>query len=148
MVQVDMGRDGNGLDMAAPAILEAQMDPTEANLVEAYIRANDVTGDASFSWANDELRGLVWQEPERAWLVILAIVERHPAIWVLASLGAGPLEDLLQTHGPLFIDRVEQEAQRNENFRRGVLANVYPIACRPTEVAERIRRLIENGSGE
>jgi hypothetical protein len=136
------------VDIAARAIQDALMDQSECNLVEAYIRANDVTGDDSFSWANDELRGLVWQEPERAWPVILSIVERNPANWVLASLGAGPLEDLLQAHGPLFIDRVEQEARRNERFRRRVLARVYHIACRPTEVAERIRHLIGNGLGE
>jgi hypothetical protein len=109
------------------------MDQTEADLVEAYIRAHDVTGDDYFSWANDELRGLVWQAPERAWPVILSIVERNPAF---------------KAHGPLFIDRLEQEAQRNERFRRRVLARVYPSACEPTDVVERIRRLVGNGSGE
>lgn len=114
-------------------------DHTEAELVEAYIIANGVTGDDSFSWANDELMSLVWQEPERAWPIIMSIAERDLPKWQLAVLAAGPLEELLREHGLSFIDRVEQIALQNERFRRDVLAGVYPHACRPEDVAERVR---------
>lgn len=116
-------------------------DHTDAELVDAYIIANGMTGDDSFSWANDELRNLVWNDPEHAWPIIISIVERDPPIWALAILAAGPLEDLLRAHGLSFINRVEQEAHQNERFRKDVLAHVYPHACRPEEVADRVRAL-------
>ena len=114
---------------------------TGSELVDAYLIANGVTGDDSCAWANEELMELVWDDPERAWPIILAILERDPPIWILPVLAAGPLEDLLRAHGPRFIDRVEQEALANERFRYGVLAHVYPIACHPQEVADRVRAL-------
>lgn len=116
-------------------------DHTEAELVEACIIANGVTGDDSFSWANDELMSLVWEDPERAWPIIMSIVERDLPIWQLAILAAGPLEDLLRAHGLRFIDRVEEKALQDESFREDVLARVYPHACRPEEVADRVRAL-------
>lgn len=112
----------------------------KTEFAEAYIRANDVTGDDSFFWANEDLMECVWEEPEYSWPIILEIISRDPPIWVLAILAAGPLEDLLRAHGPLFIDRVEHEAARNESFR-DVLSHVYPHACQP-EIADRIRRAV------
>ncbi|MCH7227429.1 DUF6869 domain-containing protein [Haloferula sp. A504] len=114
-------------------------DYTEAELVEAYLIANGMTGDEPSSWANDELLGLVWQDPERAWPIICLIVERKPPKWILGILGAGPLEDLLRAHGSRFIDRIEEFALQNELFRCDVLACVYPIACHPERVADRVR---------
>ena len=113
-------------------------DYTEAELVEAYIIENGVTGDDSSSWANDELMALVWEDPERAWPIICSIVERNPPKWLLAILAAGPLEDLLKAHGPRFIERVEQVAIQSERFRCDVRARVYPLACHPEEVADRV----------
>jgi len=114
---------------------------TEAELVEAYLIANGVTGDESSSWAIDELLGLVWQDPELAWPMICSIVEREPPKWLLGILGAGPLEDLLRAHGPRFIERIEEAALQNEFFRCDVLACVYPIACQGEGVAERVSAL-------
>ena len=116
-------------------------DHTDAELVEAYIIANGVTGDDSTSWANDEMMCLVWEDPERAWPIITAIAERDLPTWQLAILAAGPPEDLLQAHGLRFIDRVEQKALQSERFRKDVLARIYPEACRPDEVAARVRAL-------
>lgn len=116
-------------------------DYTEAELVDSYLIANGVTGDDSSSWANDELMDLVWEDPERAWPIICSVVERDPPKWLLAILAAGPLEDLLRAHGPRFIERVEQAALQSERFRCDVLARIYPIACHPEEVADRVRAL-------
>ena len=124
-----------------PHLIVSPRDYTEAELVEAYIIANGVTGDESSSWANDELLGLVWHDPERAWPIICSIVERNPPKWLLGILAAGPLEDLLRAHGPRFIERVEEVALQNELFRCDVLACVYPIACHTEEVAKRVRAL-------
>ncbi len=54
--------------------------------------------------------------PEVAWLAILEIAKRDLSDEDKALLAAGPLEDLLSNHGPMFIDRVEVEARRNPRF--------------------------------
>lgn len=103
-------------------------DFSDAELANAYIVANGMTDDKSCSWANEEMMVMPHEDPERAWHIILAIIERDPPIWVLSILGAGPMEDLLRAHGVDFIDRIEQEAAQNVRFLRDVLACVYPIA--------------------
>lgn len=117
------------------------MNHTEANLSEAYVLAWAGAGDESYSWASDELDSLVWQQPERAWTIILLIVERGAPREVLAILAAGPLENLLREHGPAFIARVEEQSRRDSRFRE-VLADVYPLACRSSEIRERIRHIV------
>ena len=116
-------------------------DFSDSELADAYIIANGMSGADSCFWAVEEMVSLPYADPERAWRVILAVTERAPPDWVLAILGAGPLEDLLRAHGLDFIDRVEQEAVRNQTFFANVLACVYPIACQPAPVGDRIKAL-------
>lgn len=67
---------------------------------------------------------LVRDDPERAWLAIQLIFAGCRDDLERACLAAGPLEDLLAKHGPLFIDRVEQAAANNNDFRE-LLAGVW-----------------------
>jgi uncharacterized protein DUF6869 len=60
---------------------------------------------------------LVRDDPERAWLVIQLIFAACRDDLERACLAAGPLEDLLAKHGPSFIDRVEQAAANDNDFR-------------------------------
>ena len=73
-------------------------------------------GDARFEAhiALDELRT---SDPERCWSVILRIFEQDQSEKLLANLAAGPLEDLLATHGERFIERVETLARQEPRFR-------------------------------
>ena len=64
--------------------------------------------------ALDELRAT---DPERCWSVILKIFEQDQSDKLLANLAAGPLEDLLATHGEHFIERVETLARQEPRFR-------------------------------
>ena len=114
---------------------------SDADLVDAYIIASGVSNDDSCRWAAEEMMAMPYQDPERAWRIILEVIERDPPMWVLSVLGAGPMEDLLRAHGLDFIDRVEQEAVGNPSFFNNVLARVYPIACQPKLVADRIKAL-------
>jgi hypothetical protein len=68
-------------------------------------------------WAWQELDGLCRDQPEVAWAIVLAILQRAPPQQVLENLSAGPLEDILAHHGESFIDRVEAEAERSGEFR-------------------------------
>ena len=58
----------------------------------------------------------VHDSPEVAWVAILEMLERKLSDEDIASLAAGPLESLLAMHGQKFIERVEQQAQRNPRF--------------------------------
>lgn len=55
-------------------------------------------------------------QADQLWLFILATYDRNISDRVISVLAAGPLEDLLVKHGPLFIERVEQLARQDEKF--------------------------------
>lgn len=96
----------------ADAYINAQLDP-------GLLR-----GDHPLWWAVEDL--MLPQEPEHAedcWRVILRVLAQEPPEKVLGILAAGPLEDLIERHGALFIDRIEEEAKIDPAFRellRGV----------------------------
>lgn len=89
--------------------------------VDAYISVYD--SDDSLDeehpcyWAIEKFADLEADSPELCWQVIRKIVERQPVHRVLANLAAGPLEELVELHGPQYIDRIEKEAQSNSDFR-------------------------------
>lgn len=66
--------------------------------------------------ASIELDGLLSEDPEEAWRLILALVERAPDA-ALGFVAAGPIEDLIFGRGAEFADRIEAEARQNPRFR-------------------------------
>ncbi|WP_057162972.1 DUF6869 domain-containing protein [Lysobacter sp. Root916] len=66
-------------------------------------------------WAVD--RFMEDEHWEDNWAAILSIIDKTEAKEVLALLTAGPLEDLIHSAGPHFIDRIEHEARRSSAFR-------------------------------
>lgn len=67
-------------------------------------------------WAIDDF--MIDHKPaEDCWRAILEILKRAPPGEVLAVLAAGPLEDLINYHGPEFIDRIEVQARSDRAFR-------------------------------
>lgn len=68
-------------------------------------------------WADEELRRLVSKEPDTALEIIRAVISEASNRAVLASVAAGPLEDLLSYHGELVIEQVERFAGIDEWFR-------------------------------
>ena len=79
---------------------------------------------AKWSVATDRLRDAIRDDPEVAWSLIGQLVATASDDEDLDMIGAGPLEDLLCDHGPLFIDRVEKLAVSDRGFRRS-LADVW-----------------------
>jgi hypothetical protein len=68
-------------------------------------------------WAIEKLLDPSRKEPEEAWKVIIAVLERTAlSAQVVASLAAGPLDDLLGYHGLMFIGRVEELARSDPDF--------------------------------
>jgi len=80
----------------------------------------------------------VYDSPEVAWLAILEILARELTEDQMASLAAGALEDLLGTHGPQFIERVEHEAKQNERFNH-LLGGVWQCQMSP-EIWKRVQK--------
>lgn len=95
--------------------------------IDAYIQAQEL-GDVSAShplwWAVEKFFELNETNPDICWDAILAIAERKPSEQVLGIVAAGPLEDLIEYHGPEFIDRIESEARANPVFRK-MLSGVW-----------------------
>lgn len=68
-------------------------------------------------WAVSVMSDLVQEEPETAWTVFLELLRRNDDSLNIASLAAGPLEDLLKNHGPLLFDRIAAESGSNAKLR-------------------------------
>jgi hypothetical protein len=109
------------------------MDDLELNrIVDAWIAGEDVEHGAPEHqrnwWAISQV--MDWSlegEAELLWRFILLTYERNISDRVVAVLAAGPLEDLLSKHGPLYIDRVEQLAQADERFNH-LLGGVWRLS--------------------
>ncbi len=99
----------------------------------AFWREKEATGDIPNDDRSSDVDDLVREDPERAWPVILVILERiapDPASKSFQLLAAGPLEDLLVHHGSAFIDRIESEARKRPSFRL-LLCGVWPSTTDP-----------------
>jgi hypothetical protein len=101
------------IDYWAHAYIKAQMDP------------NHLQPNYPLWWAIEQFMRLHSStSAEDCWTCILHILELRPPDEVLAVLASGPLEDLVDDHGPKFIDRIEAESQRNSAFRH-LLSGVW-----------------------
>ena len=98
------------------------MNDLELNrIVDAWIAGQDADqGTTTYEsnwWASSQV--MDWSldgEAELLWRFILVAYKRDISDRVTAVLAAGPLEDLLAKHGPLYIDRVEQLAKDDGRF--------------------------------
>ena len=105
-------------------------------------REEDAEADRHGFWAWEAVNALVREQPERAWSMILRLVELSPDDRVLANVAAGPLEDLLKFQPYAFIDRVENRARTDAKFRR-CLSGVWGWSSIPDDVQGRMRRTWE-----
>tara|TARA_B100000780_G_C21082555_1_gene436025 strand:+ start:910 stop:1296 length:387 start_codon:yes stop_codon:yes gene_type:complete len=64
-------------------------------------------------------------DPEKAWELIVAIIDATDDEWVLTSVGCGELESLLVRHFDQFIDRVVKNSRKNKKFAF-VMSCVWP----------------------
>lgn len=62
------------------------------------------------------IKNVIRDDPEKAWEIILKLIEFAPNEDILVKIGVGPLEDLLAYHSNEFIERVEMETRDNEKF--------------------------------
>jgi hypothetical protein len=92
-------------------------------LATAYLRYFESKRDEDF-WAFCEVDDLVRGDAERGWELTRILIDKSTSDEALADVAAGPLEDLLKKHGPIVIDRIENECKENERLRTA-LSGVY-----------------------
>lgn len=101
-------------------------------VVKAWIalqNAMSKTQKDRHSWAHSHMWNIVRDDPDLAWEIILAILDEDSRDKVIENLAAGPLEELLGTHGEAVIERVELHARQRPEFRHllgGVWQNSMP----------------------
>jgi hypothetical protein len=70
----------------------------------------------------------VWEEVEEAAQfgkpevvdLLVALADAAPNDLALATLGAGPVEDLITSHGEEFVETIDEAARRSESFRKAL----------------------------
>ncbi len=90
-------------------------------------------------WAADLIYRALDRNPERAWRIILIVLDKAQSGDDLNDLGAGPLEDLLHDYPDQFIERVEELASTNAKFKQA-LKNVWGRKTIPAPFYDRIQR--------
>jgi hypothetical protein len=116
------------------------------NLADAWIRLHHLPKESRESseynalfWSWEKLTEMCDSAPETAWNVIQEIIALDHSDQILASVGAGPFEDLMGSHGAQFIDRVEKCARTHAAFQR-MLGIVWKNAI-PDDVWSRIQAI-------
>jgi hypothetical protein len=90
---------------------------------EAYIRVHDAEASLDenhpdYLAAYEFMEELIGPRAEQCWIGVLAVVARRPSERVLGMLAAGIMEDLLEDSGPVFINRIEEQARLDPVFKR------------------------------
>ena len=90
-----------------------------ADLVEVYHRHGIYRRDEDF-WAWQEVHAIVnGPDAERAYTLVLALVHAAPDER-LEHVGAGAVEDMVEKHAAVLIDRIEAQAWRDARFREAL----------------------------
>jgi hypothetical protein len=95
--------------------------------------------EEKLSPAYSQLDDLLFDDPENGWLVIQEIATKEISEEVMAVFAAGPVENLLSRHGPLFIDQIEEKAQNDPKFNF-VLGGVWQNLM-TDEIWKRIKKI-------
>ena len=74
--------------------------------------------------------------------LVVALAVAAPSDDALAYLGAGPIEDLLNQHGPRLVEEVEAAAVENPSVARALLSVVFDDDDEHRRIA---KRLIQSG---
>ena len=91
----------------------------------------------------EQVYSMVHEQPDEAWTLILELIDRASDELTLAYIAAGPLEDLINWHGPASIDRIEARALADPKFRRA-LRGVWPREGPDNEVVRRVLFLVKD----
>jgi hypothetical protein len=94
-----------------------------------------------WAWAWDDVEEAVMEPSANTFEMLMALVESAPDDDALAYVGAGPLEDLINSHGVQFAGQIEESARRVPKFRTA-LAHVQLSSNVSASVRERLARFM------
>jgi len=121
-------------------------------LIAAWIRYHQQSkpqnDDPDFA-AWEKLNDLIHERPSQAFNLVEQIISKTEDKRVLGSMGAGPLEDLLVSHGEQFVDKVLDNARQDEKWRfvlGCVWINSANNATVKDKISNAIKRYFPNGT--
>lgn len=101
----------------------SSMDESEIeNIAKSWITLHKVSEESKAYeenfWAYDRLCELCEENPDVSWKIIDAIRSLDSSDLILSNLAAGPLEDLLSSHGEEIITHLEKAAVDDRQLRK------------------------------
>lgn len=113
------------------------------DLVEGYWKHYTLqNGSGEKEWLEADAWFWAWEDVDHAvsiatpdvFELVLALIDSAPNDDALDYVGAGPLEDLINWHGAVFVDRIEEAARRSRAFRYALfgvrMSEEVPLAVR------------------
>lgn len=114
------------------------MKPTDmSSLVKAWIEYHAMPEKQGDFWAWEAVSEAISERPEEGWNLVLELIREAPDKHILANVAAGPLEDLIVQHSEAFIERIEEMARKDPQFRLA-LSGVWCEGDIPKELFDRI----------
>jgi hypothetical protein len=80
-------------------------------LVDDWIRYQELSRPESpealnYEWAADEVMDMSITDINMCWKFVLEVISKSKDEWVLANVGAGPLEDMMSTDSALTLELI------------------------------------------
>jgi hypothetical protein len=94
-------------------------------IADAYLKYCETKAEED-RWVWGKVWDIVNGDPQTAWPLICMLIAGATSDRLLADVAAGPLEDLLNKHGPAVITAVEKECTNNPRLRLA-LSGVWGI---------------------
>ena len=123
----------------------ATLDAADVVIVDGCIRGWRTEWDDPDGWAADGWPVVLMHDAERAWRVLLLLVERAPDDVPLSLVGAGPMEDFINEHAPELVGRIEERSRRDPRFREAMSGAWLSAGALPADVEERVVRASAGG---
>lgn len=95
-------------------------------------------GTHPLSNARDKVAEYIRTFLEVGWQLILEMLMLTQSEEIIANIAAGPLEDLIDYHADLVIDRIEKQSRIDDKFRQ-CLTGVWPSSRVPADILRRIQ---------
>lgn len=103
--------------MTSPELVDAYW--RQYQLSQSALRADRMAAESLFHvW--EEVEEVVQSGRPDVVRLLVALADAAPGDQALATLGAGPLEDLIRLHAEDFVDQIDEAARRNEAFRKAL----------------------------
>lgn len=120
-------------------MLQGKDESSINTLIDDYI--TEYSEKKTTNQTERKIRNIIRNDPEKAWKMILKLIESASNEEILVKIGVGPLEDLLSYHSNELIEKVVLEIKNNEKF---VITLQYVWQRNVTEeVWQRIQRAIQ-----